>query len=75
MERRKIIYTIKNHHNNPQKVQEVIEKVNQSGGIEYARNKMIEFRNNALVILDSFPSSEYRESLESLVIYTTERNK
>lgn len=75
LERRKIISTIRHHHNNPKKVQEVVEKVNQSGGIEYARGKMIEFRNNAMAILESFPRSEYRNSLENLVIYTTERNK
>jgi len=49
--------------------------VNQSGGITYARTKMMEYRQKALDMLHSFPDNEYRQSLEKLVMYTTERNK
>ncbi len=72
-DRRKIISIVKNHNDEPDKVAEVIEKVNNSGGIEYANQKMIEYKDKALKILRDFPPCESRESLEKLVIYTTER--
>jgi octaprenyl-diphosphate synthase len=74
-EKRKIINIIKNHNNNPAKVSEVIKKVNNSGGIIYAKEKMMEFRNKALDLLAEFPESSSRKSLEQLIIFTTERNK
>jgi octaprenyl-diphosphate synthase len=75
LEKRKIINTVKRHHNNPDKVNLLIDEVNQSGGINYAREKMIEYREKALNILREFPESEARTSMEQLVLYTTERNK
>ncbi len=74
-EKRKIKNTVKRHNNNPDKVNLLIDEVNQSGGIDYARQKMIEYREKALSILREFPESEARTSMEQLVIFTTERNK
>lgn len=74
-DKRKTIRVIKNHHDEPARVAEIIRQVNNSGGISYARNKMLEYRQKALDILDALPKNEARESLEKLVIYTTERNK
>ena len=51
----------------------VIDAVKDYGGIEYAEAKMIEYRDNALNILHSFPDSPAREALEELVRYTTDR--
>ena len=73
LDRRKIINIVKNHNDNPAKVAEVIEQVNNSGGIEYAAKKMNEYKNRALKILNEFPRCESRDSLEKLVVYTTER--
>lgn len=75
LERHKIIQLIRRHNNDPKKVREVIEKVNHSGGIDYARQKMLEYRQKAIDILYTFPECPARQSLEQLVIYTTERNK
>ena len=74
-EKRRTIRIIKNHHDDPVRVAEIIDQVNHSGGISYARNKMLEYRQKALDMLQSLPESEARGSLEKLVIYTTERNK
>ena len=71
--RRKIIGIIKNHHGDKARVQEVIELVRQSGGIEYAVQKMNEYKSDALDILFSFRQSPSRNSLEELVKFTTER--
>ncbi len=74
MEKRWIINTVKSHHNDAEKVSKLIEKVVERGGIAYAREKMIEYRQKSLEILMSFPDNEYRKSLEQLVLFTTERN-
>jgi octaprenyl-diphosphate synthase len=71
--RKKIIYIVKNENRNPEKVKFVIDTVKASGGIEYATRKMIAFRDEALTLLHSFPSSDTRDALEDLVRYTTDR--
>ena len=75
IERRKIIHMVKRHNNDPEKVKQVIEKVNNSGGIAYAQQKMTEYRDKAISILHTMPQCPARDSLEQLVIFTTERNK
>ena len=67
--------TVKNHNTEQVRVSELIDKVRAGGGIEYAREKMLENRQKAIDLLRSFPESIYRNSLEQLVIFTTERNK
>jgi octaprenyl-diphosphate synthase len=74
-EKRKIISIMKNHNENPEKVAEVIAFVKQSGGIAYTQEKMTEYKNKAIEELRKFPETEARNSLEQLVIYTTERKK
>ncbi len=74
-DRKWIINTVKNHNTNKKKVSKVIDYVIQSGGIDYAHKKMLEYRNAAIEILHSFESNEARLSLESLVNYTIERKK
>lgn len=74
-ERRKIIYTIKNKSDDQAKVTEIIRKVNESDGIEYAKQKMEEYKNKAMVFLNSQPDSEYKDSLIKLLDYTTKRKK
>ena len=71
-EKRKIINIVKNHNNNPTKVKFVIDKVNQSGGIEYTKEKMKLYHQDALDILHKFPESEYRTALQQLVDFTIE---
>jgi octaprenyl-diphosphate synthase len=72
--RKKIIYILKNENTDKEKVQFVIDEVKNSGGITYAFEKMIAFRDEALGILYQFPDSEVRQALEELVRYTTDRN-
>ena len=71
--KKEIIYIVKNNNNDKKKVKFVIDHVIAYGGIKYATNKMIEYRDNALVILHSFPESPARAALEELVRYTTDR--
>ena len=71
--RKKIIYIIKNQNTQKDKVDFVLNAVESFGGIAYATNKMFAYRDEALEILHSFPTSEVREALEELVRYTTDR--
>jgi octaprenyl-diphosphate synthase len=72
-EKRKIIYIIKNQNKDPEKINYVLQKVMDNGGIAYASKKMIEYRDDALKILFEFPESDIRKGLEELVVYTTDR--
>jgi len=72
-EKRKIIYIIKNENKNAEKVKYVMQKVIDTGGINYAIDKMNQYRDEALAILFEFPKSDIRDGLEELVRYTTDR--
>lgn len=74
-DKRKVINTIKNHNQDPAKVANLIKKVNESGGIEYAREKMQEYAKRAIDILNDFPESDSSRSMEKLVRYTIDRTK
>lgn len=74
-EKRRVINVVKNHNNNPGKVNRVIEQVNQSGGIEYATEKMYAYQRKAFDLLREFPESPMRKSFEELVKFTVERKK
>lgn len=72
--RRKLIYIVKNENTKKDKVNFVIEEVQKAGGIDYAREKMFTYRDEALAVLYHFPDSDVRKGLEELVRYTTDRN-
>ena len=73
--KRKLINIVKNNNNDPEKVKYVIDYVITSGGIEYTQNIMLQYRQRALDILHHFNDNEANQSLQQLVIYTTERTK
>ncbi len=70
---RKIIYIIKNNSADKEKVKWIIDTVVNTGGIKYAEQKMIEYRDEALAIIDGFPVSEVGDALKDLVRFTTDR--
>jgi octaprenyl-diphosphate synthase len=73
IEKRHAMNIVRIHNNEPHKVSELIAKVNSSGGIEYAAAKMREYQQKAIALLYTMPDSDSRNSLEQLVIFTTER--
>ncbi len=73
--KRRIINVIKKHNTDPDRVTALIKEVVDSGGIEYARQKMIAYRDEALEILETFEDSPARKSMADLVMFTTERDK
>jgi len=71
--RRKIIYIVKNNNRDKKKVQWVIDTVEAIGGISYAKEKMNDYKKEALDILHQFPESPVRQGLEDMVLYVTDR--
>lgn len=74
-DRRRIIQTVKHHNTDKVRVGEIIQYVVDSGGLDYAHGKMMEFRDRALEILHTFESDDARNALEELVNYTIHRKK
>ena len=74
-ERSWLINSVKNHNKDKVRVKMVIEFVKQHGGIEYTYKKMTEYQKAALSILEPYPESPYKESLQTMVNYVIEREK
>lgn len=74
-EKRYMINLVKNHSEETGKVKEVIEFVKNSGGMQYATEKMYAFQEEAFSILRTFPENNFRTGLEQLVNFTTQRKK
>jgi octaprenyl-diphosphate synthase len=72
-ERRSTIRLIRKHSNNRRKTRELVRRVRESGGIAYAMEMMLKYRDEAMAILDSFPPCPEREGLRQLLIFTTDR--
>lgn len=73
--KRHIINLIKNHSSKPEKVNEVIDFVKASGGLEYATKVMQNYVREAYALMQDFPESTYKTSLHSLVQFTIDRKK
>jgi octaprenyl-diphosphate synthase len=73
--KRMIINTIKRDKQDPVKVNKIISIVIENGGIQYAENKMHEYKNLALRELDQLPNSPAKESFIGLIHYSINRKK
>lgn len=71
--RKALIYTLKNENKQQDKIAKVIQVVKNTGGIEYAEQKMISFRDEALKILTEFNNPTISKALEEMVRFTTDR--
>lgn len=74
-ERRKYGKLIRHEYHNESAVREVVDFVVAGGGMEYTKSKMLEYRDDAIADLYSFPDSEARRAMEGLVQYTINRTK
>jgi octaprenyl-diphosphate synthase len=74
-EKRKIINVVKRHSEDLEKVAWLIRKINASGGVDYARQKMNEFKDKAIAELREFPDNPSREALLQLIDFVIERKK
>nr|WP_321235883.1 polyprenyl synthetase family protein [uncultured Psychroserpens sp.] len=70
-----LINSVKNHNKDKKRVKEVITFVKTNHGLDYAINKMKQFQSEALEILNTYPESQYKTSLELMVNYVIDRKK
>ena len=70
-----LINSIKNHNKDKKRVKEVIAFVKQSNGLGYAEQNMIAYQQEALQLLNYFPTSPYKDALILMVNYVIERKK
>ncbi|NJN50334.1 MAG: polyprenyl synthetase family protein [Polaribacter sp.] len=68
-----LINSLKKHNKNKKRVKEVIAFVNSNGGLEYTTTKMHDYKNKALDILKTYPESEYKTSLITMIDYVVDR--
>ena len=68
-----LINSIKNYNKDKKRVKEVIAFVKSQNGLAYAEQKMIEFQQEAIQLLQQFPDSDYKASLLLMVNYVIER--
>jgi len=69
------INSIKNHNKDKKRVKEVIQFVKDQNGLHYAEQKMAQFQQEALALIQNFPNSIYKDSLTLMVNYVIERKK
>ncbi|WP_448529287.1 polyprenyl synthetase family protein [Raineya sp.] len=74
LEKREIIFLIKNASHKNSTVQKVVDFVKRKGGIEYAQEKMQKYYQEAITLMNSFlPQNEYSIALQKLLQFTIER--
>lgn len=73
--RRYYINIVKNESHRNEKVAEVINFVRQSGGLEYAKTAMYQYRQEAFDLLNVIEDSPAKAALKELLVFVTEREK
>ncbi|HIP31893.1 MAG TPA: polyprenyl synthetase family protein [Crocinitomicaceae bacterium] len=73
--KKELINIVKNHNENPKKVQRAVKLVIENGGIDYAHKVMTEYKEKAVSLIANIPDSEAKQSLLGLIEYTTNRTK
>jgi len=74
-EKRWIINTIKNHNNDAKRVKELIDFIKEKGGMDYAVEKMKQYKEQANAILFGLPDNAARRSLFELSEFIINRKK
>jgi octaprenyl-diphosphate synthase len=74
-ERRRLIRLVKHHADKPACVQEVMDTILRGPGMDYARKRMADYRDEAAQLLTTFPETSVRKALMDLVDYTIERKQ
>lgn len=74
-DKRFMINVVKRHNRNRKKVEQVMQMVKQTGGMQYAQKRMNEYHQKAMDILKSFPEGEAKSSLVALSDYVITRSK
>ncbi len=72
-EKNKLIKIVKRNNTDRGKVSYLMQKVKETGGLEYAGQAMYRYRDEALEIIQGAKPEEVRIALEKLIRFTTER--
>lgn len=75
LERRKILSLVNKRNSNSETLHEIIAFITSKGGFDYSIQKMNEYREKSLTILDSFPDSPSKNSLREFAYFTTNRKQ
>lgn len=75
IERKWLINSVKNHNKDKKRVKEVIAFVKKEGGLDYAVKQMLAYKEEALAMLEPYPDSKYKSSLQLMVNYVVDRKK
>lgn len=70
-----LINSVKNYNKDKKRVKEVIAFVKENGGLDYAVQKMLAFKEEALTLLEGYAESEYKSALVLMVNYVVDRKK
>ena len=73
VDRKHYFNTIKRYNNDTKRVKELIAFVKSSGGLDYAISVMKDYQQRAKNILNEFPDSEAKHSLNLMLDYVIER--
>lgn len=74
-DRRRIMRIVRKNKKSRADIREVSEFVNAFGGIDYARELMVQHAEEARTLISGFAPTESREAMLSLVDYTVQRSK
>lgn len=73
--RAELVNIVKRHNENPKKVQRAINLVIDNGGIDFAHQRMMEIKSEAIELIQSIPDNPSKKALIGLVEYTVNREK
>ena len=71
--RKWLINSIKKHNKDKSRVKEIISLVKETGGLDYAIEKMNYFHKIALDDLKLLPDNEFKKSLTEMINYVIHR--
>ena len=69
------ILEIMRNNPDPEQIDEVVQFIDDHGGIQDAEKQAQKFKNNALKLLDGFKPSPYKTALEGMVEFVSDRTK
>jgi octaprenyl-diphosphate synthase len=71
---RKIKRILRNKHKTPEDVEELKTFIHETGGFNYAKDKLDEYSSKALDSIQIYPDSVYKDSLTDLVSFNAQRS-
>jgi len=75
LEKKSILSKLKNKSAEKATAVQILDFVKEKKGLEYAQNKMYEYREKSKVLLNEMPNTPYKTSFEELIEFVTERDK